>query len=96
MEIIDNSLHYYDSDGARRAIKGCSLSKDKAGRYWLWSEQLKHNLAYKIKDREDCFLAAIASLLFTIKLKDERIASLQRIATLAEEFASVINSEEQE
>ena len=85
------SLTYLDSDGARRELNNCTLTKDKAGRYWLWSEQLQHNLAYKSKEREDCFLAAISSLLFTLQLRDERIASLQRIANLAQEFVEAVN-----
>lgn len=94
MDKTDTDLIYRDSDGVPREVKGCTLTKDKAGRYWLWSEQLEHNLAYKIKGKEDCLMAAIDSLLFTIKLKDERIASLQRIVTLAKEFAVAVNPEE--
>lgn len=90
------SLTYLDSDGVRREVNGCTLTKDKANRYWLWSEQLGHNLAYKSKEREDCFLSAISSLLFTITLRDERIASLQRIADLAQEFAKAVNPEDGE
>lgn len=90
------SLTYRDSDGALGEVKGCTLTQDKAGRYWLWSEQLEHNLAYRIKSREDCFLAAIASLLFTIKLRDSRIEALQRIADLAQEFAEAVNPDSTE
>lgn len=27
------SLHYLDSDGAKREVKGCNLTLDKVGRY---------------------------------------------------------------
>jgi hypothetical protein len=92
MENIDKnkSLCYYDSDGASREVKNCKLTTDKAGRYWLWCETLKHNLAYKARTREDAFMLAIDSLLFTIKLKDEQLAALDRISQLANAFADQI------
>ena len=90
---MSEELTYIDSDGARQKVEDCDLSQDKAGRYWLWSDALQHNLAYKIKSREDCFLAAIDSLLFTIQLRDEKIAALQRIADLASAFADQIKEE---
>ena len=86
-------LTYVDNDGARQKVRGCKLSQDKAGRYWLWSDTLQHNLAYRIIGREDCFLAAINSLLFSIHLRDERISALQRIADLALDFADQIKPE---
>lgn len=79
----DKKLTYRDLDGARREVRGCTLTVDKFDRHWIWSEQLQHNLVYKTKGREDALLAAIDGLLFTIQLKDERIAGLQRIADLA-------------
>ena len=84
------SLSYIDNDGARREVKGCRLTVDHLDRHWMWSEQLQQNLVYKTKGREDALLAAIASLLFTVQLRDERIASLQRIADLATAFAAEI------
>ena len=90
------TLSYTDHDGARRTIEGCTLTIDKAGRYWLWSEQLERNLAYKERSKEDCLLSAINSLLYIIELKDERIAGLQRIANLATKFAEEINPNEDE
>lgn len=87
---MSEELTYIDSDGARQKVRGCKLSQDKAGRYWLWSEELQRNLAYKIRGREDCFLAAINSLLFSINLRDQQIAALQRIADLASDFADQI------
>lgn len=94
--MTDNLLKYRDSDGVNRTVEGCNLHVDKQGRHWLWSEQLQHNLAYRIQEREDCLLAAISSLLFTIKLRDERIAKLQRIADLAEAFADQVKPDEAE
>lgn len=92
---MTEKLSYRDSDGATQILDDCSLTQDKAGRYWLWSGQLNHNLAYKIKTKEDCLLAAIDSLLFTIQLRDERINALQRVASLAEAFADQIKPDEQ-
>lgn len=86
---MDNvTIDYIDSDGSKREISGLRMSVDKAGRYWLWSERLQHNLAYKAPGREACLLAAIASLLFTIQLRDERIVKLQHIADLAQRFTN--------
>lgn len=82
------SLTYRGYEGTICRLEQCSLGVDRAGRYWLWSEQLKLNLAYKIGSREDCLLAAIDSLLFSIKLRDERIATLQKVYDLANKFAS--------
>ena len=88
---MSEDLTYIDSDGARQKVDDCELSCDNSGRYWLWSDALQHNLAYKAKSREDCFLAAIDSLLFIIQLRDEKISELQRIADLASDFADQIN-----
>lgn len=90
------SLRYRASDGAMREVGDCSMTTDKAGRYWLWSDALERNLAYEAKTREDCLLAAIDSLLFTISLRDSRIAELQRIADLALQFADAVNPDEPE
>jgi len=90
------TLTYIDHDGARRTIEGCHLTIDNAGRYWLRSEQLERNLAYKERSKEDCLLSAIDSLLYTIELRDERITGLQRIASLAMKFAEEINPNEDE
>ena len=84
----DKKLTYRDSDGVMREVKGCTVTVDKAGRHWIWSEQLQHNLVYRIKEREDALIASIDSLLFTIQLRDQRIAELQRIVNLAERFAA--------
>ena len=88
-------LFFTDHDGARREVRGCKLTVDKLGRHWIWSEQLQHNLVYKTKGREDALLAAIDSLLFSISLKDRRIAGLQRIADLAAKFADEVNPDEE-
>lgn len=87
----DLSLTYIDTDGSLQSVKGCSLYKDQVGRYWLWSDYLEHNLAYKIRGpKEHCLLGAIDSLLFTIQLRDERIKELQKIADLATQFADAV------
>lgn len=93
---MSSLLSYRDSDGVLRELKDCTLYQDKVGRYWLWSEQLEHNLAYKIKEKEDCLLCAIDSLLFTIKLRDERIVALQRVADLAQQFADQIKPDNED
>jgi hypothetical protein len=68
---------------------------DKFDRHWIWSNQLDHNLVYKTKGRENALLAAIDSLLFTIQLRDERIAGLQRISDLAQQFADAVKPDEE-
>lgn len=88
-------LVYRDHEGARREVRGCKLTVDQLDRHWIWSDQLQCNLVYKTKGREDALLAAIDGLLFTIKLRDERIAALQRIADLATAFANQVNPEEE-
>ena len=93
---MSTDLTYLNSDGERRELEGCVLTQDKPGRFWLWSEALQHNLAYKAKTKEDCLLMTIDSLLFTISLRDKRIAALQRIANLAERFADQIKPDEHE
>ena len=81
-------LTYIDHDGARRVVKGCKLTVDQLGRHWIWSDQLQRNLVYKTRGYENALLAAIDSLLFTIELRDERIAALQRVHDLAQLFAA--------
>ncbi len=90
---MSTNLTYRDPDGERRELKGCTLTQDTVGRFWLWSENLECNLAYKAKTKEDCLLSAIDSLLFTINLRDERIRALKRIADLAERFADAVKSD---
>lgn len=90
-----STLTYIDYDGARRVVQGCRLTVDSLNRHWIWNEQLKHNLVYKTKGRENALLAAIDSLLFTIQLKDERIAALQRVHDLAQQFAAEAFPEEE-
>lgn len=75
---ISKALAYTDHDGARREVKGCSMTVDKLGRHWIWSDRLQHNLVYRTKGRENALLASIDMLLFIIQLRDERIAGLQR------------------
>lgn len=91
---MSETLQYRDSDGILRKVEGCRLTIDKVGRHWLWSDQEKRNLSYRIKSREDCLIAAISSLLFTIQRQNERIAKLQSIVNLAETFAESIRPSE--
>ena len=84
----ETPLTYVDHDGARRVVRGCKLTVDHLDRHWIWSEQVNHNIVYKTKGRENALLAAIDSLLFTIQLRDECIAALQRVYDLAQGFAA--------
>ena len=86
-------ITYTDHEGASRTVKA-TLTVDSLGRHWIWSEQLQHNLAYKVKGKENALLAAIDSLLFTVQLRDKQIAGLQRIADLAQRFAEEVNPTE--
>jgi hypothetical protein len=88
------NLDYRCSSGEASTLRGCTMTVDKAGRYWLWSSQLESNLAYKARTRDECLLNAVDSLLFTIQLRDERIAALQRVADLATAFADKIKADE--
>ena len=92
----ENSLTYIDHDGAQCVVRGCRLTVDQLGRHWIWSERLNHNLVYKTKGRENALLAAIDSLLFSIQLRDERIAALQRVHDLAQRFAAEAFPEEEQ
>ena len=89
-------LTYTSHDDARRQVRGCRMTVGQLDRHRIWSEQLQHNLIYNTKGRENALLAAIDSLLFTIQLKDERIAALQRIHGLAQRFAAEAFPEEDE
>ena len=89
-------LTYIDHDGARRTVRGYRMTADQLGRHWMWSEQLERNLVYKTKGYENALLAAIDLLLFSIQLRDERIAALQRVHDLAQCFAEEAFPEEEE
>jgi len=86
---------YTDHDGVKRTIEGVSLTQDKAGRYWMWSDQTETNLAYKEKTEKDCYLSAIDSLLFSLQLKDERLAEYKAIVDKAIAFADSIKPDEE-
>jgi len=73
---MSEHLTYTDHEGAYRTIRGLSLTQDKTGRYWLWSDVLEQNLAYKTKTREDTLLAALDSALFLLSCRQERIDEL--------------------
>ena len=90
----EKKLTYKDRDGTPCEIEGCSVFVDELDRYWIWSDHLQHNIAYKTTGRDNALLAAIDSLLFTIQLRDERIAALQRIADLATKFADEVKPDE--
>ena len=87
---MKDKLVYKDHDGILHEIKGCTLIVDELGRHWIWSDRVGYNLVYKTKGLENALLAAIDSLLFTVKLRDERIEALQRIADLAQKFADEV------
>lgn len=89
-----SELSYVDDEGVPRTIDGLSLSVDKAGRMWLWSEQLEHNLAYKYKNREHLFLAAIDSLLFTISLMQEKVDTFRHFEKKLDEFLEAVRPSE--
>lgn len=86
-----SDLQFRHHEGCMREVRGCHLSQDKAGRFWLWWKGGQSNLAFKSATKEDCILEALDHLLFIVQLRDERIAALERIATLAEAFAAEIN-----
>lgn len=92
----NNKLTYTDHEGAWREVKGCRMTVDKFDRYWVWSDQLAHNLVYRTKGREDALLASMDSLLFILKLRDERITELQRIVDLAVAFADAVKPDKEE
>lgn len=91
-----NKLTYQPHEGSPREVRGCTLTVDHFDRHWIWSEQLRQNLVHSTKGRENALLAAIDSLLFTIQLRDNRIAGLQRIVDLAEAFAAQVNPPQEE
>ena len=95
MTTEENTLTYVDHDGVRRVVRGCEMTVDQLDRHWIWSEQLKQNLVYKTKGRDNALLAAIDLLLFTIQLRDERITALQRVHDLAQRFAAEAFPEEE-
>lgn len=64
MTLQEVPLNYRDHDGVMQRVKGCTLSVDSLDRHWIWSEQVKLNLVYKTKGRENALLSAIDSLLF--------------------------------
>jgi len=91
-----SKLTYTDQDGARREVRGCTLTVDHLDRHWIWSKQEEGNLVYKTKGRENALLAALDMALFIITLHNERIAGLQRIADLALAFANEVKPDEEE
>ena len=88
------TLFYQDGEGISRELKGCKLTQAKNGKFYLWSEALGHNLAYNIATKEDALIASIASLLFTIELKNEQIEELKRVQALAMQLADYLKPDE--
>lgn len=88
-------LIYRDSDGLTREVREVRMTVDHLDRHWIWSDQLKHNIVYERKGRENALIGAIDSLLFTIQLRDQRIAELQRIVDLAQAFAEAAFPQEE-
>lgn len=91
------NLKYTDQDGYTREIRGeLRLTTDKAGRMWLWSEKLQHNVAYKYKDKEMLLLAAINSLMHTIELQESQIKALSYIKDQVDLFINSIRPDREE
>lgn len=93
---MSENITYTDNEGVLRTIKGVSLTQDKTGNYWLWSEQLDQNLAYKTKTREDTLLAALDSALFLLSLKQERIDELSALKDKVYSFIDSIQGAQHE
>lgn len=93
---MSEHLTYTNHDGVKQTIEGLSLSQDKTGRYWLWSDTLEQNLAYKTKTREDTLLAALDSALFLLTLKQERINELSAIKDKIYAFIEAVQGDENE
>ena len=93
MKTKTSELTYQNYDGETRIVRGCKLTVDELDRYWIWSEQLKINLAFKTKGQENAYLTALDSLLSKIELMEKRMRALQRIADLASDFADSIKGE---
>lgn len=93
---MSENLTYIDHDGTHLTIEGLSLTQDKAGLYWLWSDALNQNLAYKTKTREDTLLAALDSALFLLSLKQERIDALSAVSDKVNAFIDSIQGDSDE
>lgn len=90
---MTTSLDFIDHNGQPSSVHDCEMSIDASGRFYLWSEGLEQNLAHRARDRNSCLLEAIDSLLFLIKLRDERIAEMKVTCDIARKFADAINQE---
>jgi hypothetical protein len=93
---MSEQLTYIDHEGAKRILKGVSVSQDKAGRYWLWSEALEQNLAYKVKSKEDMLMSALSSALFLLDLKQEKLDRLQALQEKVMAFVDDVTPKEDE
>lgn len=93
---MSKNLTYTAHDGLQTTIEGLSLTQDKMGRYWLWSDALEQNLAYKARTREDALLAALNSALFLLSLKQERIDKLSTMHDKVHAFIEAIQEDKDE
>jgi hypothetical protein len=87
------NLEYVSSEGRKQIVQNVSVYQGKCGRWWIWSEEMAINLAYKEKSLDDALKSAIDSLLFTIQLKDERIKELQVISEAVDAFVQKVTKE---
>lgn len=95
--MTQNALQYRDSEGILQQVKGVEVTQDKKnGKYWIWSEMLQHNLAYKMLTKEDALTASIAALLFTVELKNKELAELREVYDLAMKLADKIKPDNQD
>ena len=49
-------------------MKSFKVTQDKAGKYWIWCEDVNQNLAIRQDTLEKAYMAAMESLLFSCKL----------------------------
>lgn len=83
---MSEQLTYTDHDGANQTIEGLTTYRDKAGRYWLWSDKLQQNLAYKERSREDMLLSALNSALFRLDLAQTERNQLRKLEAKVREL----------
>jgi ABC-type uncharacterized transport system involved in gliding motility auxiliary subunit len=88
---MENFFNYIDSDGAFQNVKGLSIRKDKAGKYWLWSDQLNKNIAIKANNLEDMLKMALNSVLFTVHIKQTRLDTLTELKNKVDAFVEAIS-----
>ena len=87
---------FYRDEGVKRELKGCKLTEDNNGRFWLWSEHFGHNLACKVASREDALIMSIDFLLSSLESKNEQIEELKEVYNLAMQLADRIKPDNEE